>query len=271
MKKILFIGLIGCMICISCEDLLDLFNDGDEDSLTTTEVVEGLKTALEVGTDTTVAQVSVTNGYYLDNILKIPLPDEASIITDNLDNVVFQTLGLTSFLEEKVEEVILSVNRSAEEAAKGAAPIFKDVIRNMSISDAWAILKGTNPAETKKSETEFDSTAATAYLKSTTYQSLTDLYSPIVNNALDLDIGLGFSANDAWSTLTDTYNQVAESGAGLIAGLDPVETELDEFVVSKALDGLFYRVGLVEKEIRRDPLAWAATTVGNILKRVFGS
>jgi len=50
-----------------------------------------------------------------------------------------------------------------------------------------------------------------------------------------------------------------------------VVTELDEFVVSKALDGLFYRVGLVEKEIRRDPLAWAATTVGNILKRVFGS
>ena len=268
MKKILIIWLTGCFVFAGCEEL---FNLGDQDALTTDEVIEGLKTALEVGTDTTVAKVSVTDGYYLDEILKITLPDEASVITDNLDNVVFQTLGLTTLLEETVEKVILSVNRSAEEAAKGAAPIFKDAIRNMTVSDAWAILHGKNPAETKKSEPEFDSTAATAYLKSTTYQSLTELYTPIVNNALDQDLGLGFSANDAWNTLTGTYNLGAESVAGQIAGLTPVETELDVFVVTSALNGLFYKVGLVEKDIRKDPLAWASTAVGAILKKVFGS
>jgi len=267
MKKILVVCLAVCIGLSGCEEL---FNTDNQDTLTTDQVIEGLKTALKVGTDTTVTALSKTDGYYLDNLLKIPLPDEASVITDNLDNQVFQTLGLTSFLEDKVEEVILSINRSAEEAAKGAAPIFKNAITDLSISDAWAILKGQNPAATKKSAVEFDSTAATAYLKSTTYQSLLELYSPVVNQALDKDIGLGFSANDVWNTLTDTYNTGAESIAGQLAGLEPMETQLDEFVITKALDGLFYRIGLVEKDIRKDPLAWATTTVGSILKKVFG-
>ena len=250
----------------SCEDLLNLGNNPDE--LTTEEVIEGLKTALNVGTDTAVSVVSVTDGYYLDEIIKIPLPDEASIITDNLDNPLLQALGLSSM----VEDVILSINRSAEEAAKGAAPIFKDAITGLSISDAWAILNGTNPAGKKKTDSEeFDSTAATAYLKSTTYGPLEELFSPVVNQALDKDTGLGFSANQAWNTLTGAYNAVAGTIAGQLAGLQTVDTELDEFVVGKALDGLFYKVGLEEKKIREDPLAWAGTTVGAIFEKVFGS
>ncbi len=250
----------------SCEDLLKLGDNADE--LTTEEVIEGLKTALNVGTDTAVSVVSVTDGYYLDQIIKIPLPDEASIITDNLDNPLVQSLGLSGM----VEDVILSINRSAEEAAKGAGPIFKDAITGLSISDAWSILNGTNPAGTKKSESEeFDSTAATAYLKSTTYESLTEVFSPVVNQALDQDVGLGFSANQAWNTLTGAYNPVASSFLGQAAGLETVDTELDDFVIGKAFDGLFYKVGLEEKKIREDPLAWAGTTVGKIFEKVFGS
>jgi len=250
----------------SCEDLLNLGDDVDE--LTTEEVIEGLKTALNVGADTAVSVVSVSDGYYLDQVIKIPLPDEASIITDNLNNPLVQSLGLS----DMVEDVILSINRSAEEAAKGAAPIFKDAITGLSISDAWSILNGTNPAGTTKSESEeFDSTAATAYLKSTTYASLTEVFSPVVNQALNKDVGIGFSANQAWNTLTGAYNPVASSILGKAAGLETVDIELDEFVIGKALDGLFYKVGLEEKKIREDPLAWATTAVGKIFEKVFGS
>jgi hypothetical protein len=271
MKKTIILLSAGLSLVLlsylsSCEDLFNLGDNPDE--LTTEEVIEGLKTALNVGTDTAVSVVSVTDGYYMDEIIKIPLPDEASIITDNLDNPLVQTLGLSSM----IEDVILSINRSAEEAAKGAAPIFKDAITALSISDAWAILNGTNPANNLKSDNgEFDSTAATAYLKSTTYGSLEDLFSPVVNQALDQDIGLGFSANQAWNTLTGSYNSVAGTIAGQLAGLETVDTELDEFVVGKALDGLFYKVGLEEKKIRKDPLAWAGTAAGKIFEKVFGS
>ena len=255
----------------SCGDLLNNLQGGDE--LTTEEVIDGLKTALKVGTDSAVSVVSLTDGYFRDEVIKILLPEEASVITDHLDDQIFQTLGLTGTLEGMVDNVILSVNRAAEEAAKGAAPIFRDAITDLSISDAWAILHGNNPAggSTKSGTEEFDSTAATAYLKSTTYGDLTELFAPHIDDALDQPLGLQFSANDAWDLLTGTYNDVAGSLAGQLAGLRTVNTDLGEFVVGKALDGLFYKVGKEEVKIRRDPLAWAETAVGNVLKKVFGS
>lgn len=255
----------------SCEDLLNNIQNGDE--LTTEEVIDGLKTALKVGTDSAVSVVSLTDGYFKDELIKIPLPSEASVITDHLDDPIFQTAGVSSLLEGYVEDVVLSVNRAAEEAAKGAAPIFRDAITDLSISDAWAILHGSNPAEgsTKSGAAEFDSTAATAYLKSTTIGDLTTLFADPMNKALDKDLGLGFSANGAWDLFTGTYNDVAGSIAGQFAGLETVDTDLGAFAVGKALDGLFYKVGKEEVKIRRDPLAWASTAVGNILEKVFGS
>ena len=50
-----------------------------------------------------------------------------------------------------------------------------------------------------------------------------------------------------------------------------INTDLGEFSTQKALNGLFLMVGKEEIKIRRDPLAWAKTAVGNILEKVFGS
>jgi hypothetical protein len=167
-----------------------------------------------------------------------------------------------------IEDVILSINRSAEDAAKDAGPIFKNAITSLTISDAWGILNGINPASNKK-ETGFDSTAATSYLRSTTYEALIDAFSPHIDSALNKDISiLGFSANEAWNTLTSVYN----TAANLILNdpLEPVNTDIGEYTVGKALDGLFLKVGEEEVKIRRDPWAWATETIGKILTRVFG-
>ena len=81
MKRYFSIMLIvTSFFCFSCENL---FN-GDEDGLTTEEIVEGLKTALEIGTDTATSVLSLVNGYYGNSLYKIPLPPEADIIVDNL-------------------------------------------------------------------------------------------------------------------------------------------------------------------------------------------
>jgi len=132
MKKIIAIStclLIG--ILNSCELL-----DNTEDGLTTDEVIEGLKTALAVGTDTTVVKTSAMNGYYGDALIKIPLPEEADVIIDNLDNPIISTLGLTTLIEQKLEDVVLSINRAAEDAASDAGPIFKNAITSLTIEDA---------------------------------------------------------------------------------------------------------------------------------------
>jgi hypothetical protein len=241
---------------VSCEDL---FN-GDEDGLTTEDVIEGLKTALEIGTDTATSVLGLVNGYYGNSLYKIPLPPEADIIVDNL--------SLLPVGADLVEDVIMGINRAAEDAAKEAAPIFKDAITQMSLSDAWDILNGTNPAETAKSAEGFDSTAATGYFKVTTYNPLTDLYSPKINNALQKDLlDINYSPYDAWEDLTGAYNTVASSIVGQLAGLTPVTTDIGVYCTGKALDGLFHRVGEEEKKIRRNPFEWAV----DIIRKVFGS
>jgi hypothetical protein len=266
MKKLIIISLI--LISVSFNSCEFLQTDGNE--LTTEEVIEGLKTALIVGTDTSVVKTSAEDGYYGDPLLKILLPQEADVIIDNLDNPIFSTLGLTDLIEEKLDEVVLAINRAAEDAASDAGPIFRDAITSLTISDAWDILNGINPASNKK-ETGFDSTAATAFLRSTTYDALVAAFSPYIDVALDKDISvLGFSANDAWNTLTSYYNRGANSPLDIFDNLKPVNTDIGEYTVGKALDGLFLKVGEEEIKIRHDPWAWASETVGKILTKVFG-
>ena len=154
-----------------------------------------------------------------------------------------------------VDDVILRINRSAENAAKDVKPIFVDAITSMTIEDGLNILNGVST-----SKVEFDSTAATSYLRAKTYNSLFNLYEPKIGTALDQKIVGDVSTNDAWYLLTGNYNAICNPG-------DEVETELGAFATSKALDGLFYKVGEEEKKIRKDPYKWAL----DILQKVFGS
>ncbi len=85
--------------------------------------------------------------------------------------------------------------------------------------------------------------------------------------SLDKDIVAGVSAQDSWNTVTDQYNNVANSVVGQLAGLTPVNTNLGEWVTGKGLDGLFVKIADEEIAIRQDPLA----RVTDLLKRVFGS
>ena len=244
MKTIKFIiALLFIANIYSC----DLLND-DDDTLSESEIAEGLKSALIVGTDTSVTTVSKTDGYFKDEVIKIFLPPEADVIYDNKDNVLFETIGL----DDKLDDVILSINRAAENAANKAKPIFVNAITSMTIVDAMDILYGTD-------------TAATHYLRQNTFSELKTSFKPDMQDALNTDLVAGVSANDTWDELTNAYNDVANSWAGQIAGLTPVETELDDYVTGKALDGLFVKIAEEEKDIRKNPLA----RVNDILKKVF--
>ena len=70
---------------------------------------------VRVGTDTATTILGLTDGYYKDKLVKILLPEEANIILDNIKLVP----GGAAL----VENVILGINRSAEDAAKEAGPI----------------------------------------------------------------------------------------------------------------------------------------------------
>lgn len=277
MKKIIIPICAAMMLLAGCEWMEE--NTG----LSEGEIIEGLKTALNVGSDSASTNLSVINGYYGNPLVKIPLPPEIESIRNEINgNSTLALISSTIGLEGIFEDVVLSVNRSAESAAKEAAPIFKNAITGLTISQGWDILHGKVPAKSTSTEA-FDSTAATNYLSQQTYDPLTDLYAPKINTALDKDLVGGFSATETWGSFTSTYNNFlsrSEVKAALLAaqimGQDinlpaAIETDLGVFSTQKALNGLFLMVGKEEIKIRRDPWAWAKTTVGNILEKVFGS
>src|SRR5690606_40879528 len=68
-------GVQTCALPISKEDLKNLI---DNTGLTDSEIAEGLKSALIVGTDTSTSLLSKTDGYYADLAVKILLPAEVS-------------------------------------------------------------------------------------------------------------------------------------------------------------------------------------------------
>ncbi len=237
--------IISLLSLYSCAELIQIANTIElETPLTENEIAQGLKEALRVGTDSAAHKLSVTNGYFGDEAVKILLPEEANIIVDNAKKIPGG--------EKLVDDVILSINRAAEDAAKEAGPIFFKAITEMSITDAVKILGG-------------EDNAATEYFKSKTYQELFALYSPKIKQSTDKKIIAGYSAGQTWESLTSKYNQLAGSFIGQIADLHKVEVELNDYLTQKALDGLFLKISNEEYLIRKDP----AARVTDILKRVF--
>ena len=244
--KFLLLALI-MIIATSCSELKKLVDSSLSDKpLTTAEIVAGLKQALQIGTDSSVARLSKMDGYFGDAMVKILLPPEAKSITDNLSKLPGG--------ERLVNDVILRINRAAEDAAKGAGTIFVSSITSMNISDGLAILKGGN-------------TAATDYLKSTTSQQLFQLYQPKIKASLDKKLIGNISTTESWNKLTGEWNKVANTVVGQLAGLKPVNVVLDEYLTQKGLDGLYLKIAEEEKKIRTNVNA----RVTDLLKRVFGA
>jgi len=255
-NKLTLLVLLFPILLYSC-DLLNMESVAGDP--TTDEIVSGLKTALKVGTDSSSTVLNKQDGYFANAAIKIPMPPEAKLITDNMNGTLLSSIGVPAM----VEKMVLSMNRSAEDAASEAKPIFWDAITNITLGDALSILQGKNPSSPSST---FDSTAATGYLKSVTYTALSGVFQPKIDVSLGRPLVSGLSANSLWTTLTTAYNNVANTLAGRILGLSPVTSQLSLFVTQKGLDGLFHMVGIQEKKIRKDPFKWAS----DILKKVFG-
>lgn len=235
-------------IFTGCAELMQMAQptSSSDQPLTQTEVNGGLKEALIVGINNSANILGATDGYYKDDLVKILLPPEADVIVQNVSKIPGGN--------ELIEEVLLKINRAAEDAVKDAKPIFINSIKSMTFSDAVGILKGGEDA-------------ATQYLHDTTYDKLFTLYQPKIEASVEKKLVGNISTGQSWDTLTEQWNGIAKSVLGQFAGFKPVEVELDEYLTEKALDGLFLKIAEEEKKIRKDPMGQAS----DLLKRVFGS
>lgn len=248
MKRIKTLAIAAILLsAISCDVLMQTASQvvTQEQPLTKEEVARGLKEALRVGADSALTNLNEVNGYYQDPLVKINLPPE----TDKIIQYASKVPGIS----DMIDDVVLQINRSAEDAAKQAMPIFKNAITSISIEDAWGILRGEN-------------NAATQYLNKKTYDQLVNLYMPIMQKSLNKPIVGNVSASSTWGELTGSWNKFANSMAGRLLNVDAVDTQLDRYVTERALDGVFLKVADREQEIRTK----ANARVNDLLKRVFG-
>lgn len=246
MKLKIFV-IAGMILLLSaCSQLLNVMQTAGPVPLTEADVIAGLKEALTTGARNSAARLAAENGYYGDAAVKILLPPEARTIVDNISKLPGG--------EKLVEDVVLRINRAAEDAAKEVAPIFVNSITGMTIADAWGILKGPD-------------NAATTYLRNTTSTELYNLYKPKIRASTEKKIIGDVSTKDSWNTLTTRWNTLANSVAGKVAGLKPVNTDLDDYLTNMALGGMFSKVEAEELKIRKD----VSARVTPLLRRVFGS
>ena len=231
MKKIFLFAAIVLFTYSGCDTAKNILGNIHNGNLSTDEVVQGLKEALKVGTDSSTRKLSLLDGFYKDAAIKILMPPEAQKVERTLRDV-----GLGSV----VDKAVLSMNRAAEDASKYVGNIFLNAIKQMTIQDAFGILRGGD-------------FAATNYLKQKTTPELTAAFSPVISKSLDKT-----DATKYWKDVFSVYNRFSKS---------PVNTDLNAYVTQKALDGLFYNIGLEEQKIRKDP----AARITDILKKVFAN
>jgi hypothetical protein len=246
MKSGTIILVVSLLVLAGCAEVLNVLQSVSPVPLTEEEVVNGLKEALITGAQNSARRLSAENGYYGDEAIKIFFPDEARVIVDNISKIPGG--------DKLVQDVILRINRAAEDAAKEAAPIFVSSVKQMTIKDAFNILNGAD-------------NAATIYLHETTYNQLYALYKPKMQASTEKKIVGNISTKDSWVALTGKWNNLANSVAGRLASLKPVNTDLDDYLTNKALSGMFMKVEQEEFKIRKD----VSARISPILKRVFGS
>jgi hypothetical protein len=224
--------------CAVWNNVINIFSDdlktgSDAPSLTTNEVIQGLKEALVTGTGNAINSLGRPNGFFRNPDVKIPMPDSLEKVEDALR---------TLHQDKIVDEFILTMNRAAEQAVPETAHIFSDAIGSMTFEDAWEILHGPDDS-------------ATRYFENNSVEELTDKILPLIKITTNA------------TGVTAKYKKMVGKLEVASKLINEKSLDLDRYVTDKTLDGLFRILAAEERRIRNDPVARTSA----ILKKVFGS
>lgn len=237
-RRFILLGLSGAALT-ACETLDPAIVDGVLGSyggLSQADAARGIRAALDNGVGNAIANVGILDGFLGNSLVRIPLP-----------KVLHEVQGFLKPLEADglLVELQQQLNRGAEKAAPVAKDIFLGAIRDLSITDAINIVKGPD-------------NAATQYLSDKTHTKLAQLFSPIMENALNQTGALRLVDQISGNLNTVPFAPKLGSDA---------RNDLISHGVNYGLKGVFYYIGEEEKAIRENP----AKRTSEILRRVFGN
>ena len=210
-----------------------IFSKNISSGISQEDAGKGIKEALTQGVSNAVLNLNKTDGFFGNEVYKLFLPPDAVKIEKTLRNV-----GMGA----QVDKAILAINRGAEDAVAFAKPIFIDAIKEMTITDALNIIKGSKDA-------------ATQFFKQKTTEKLIAAFTPSIKSSLDKT-----EATKYYADIVNSYNKFPTT-------FKKINPDLTSYVTGKAIDALFDQVAKEEANIRANPMA--RTT--DILKKVFGA
>lgn len=232
--RLLILGVLLVLVAppasAQLDQLLKGLGIGRQSGLSEAKIGSGLKEALKVGTENTVKLTGRVDGYFMNEAIKIPMPEKLQTLEKGLRLVGYGP---------QVDEFVLSMNRAAERAAPQAKQIFWDAIGEMTFDDARKILNGSE-------------TAATEYFKSKTTDKLTAAFRPVVDRTMN-----EVAVTRQYKALVAQYQTIPFVKSETV--------DIDQYVVTKSLDGLFHVLSEEERKIRTNP----AARVTDLLKEVF--
>lgn len=222
-------------------------------NLSDSTVTSGLKEALKIGVDYGVKELSEKDGYLNNKMVKIALPGNLA----KAEGLIRKAGGA-----EMADNLILSMNSAATQAAPKTATIFMSAIEKMTLTDAKKVLAGNEDA-------------ATEYFKKNTTKSLQEMIKPIVKEAMqDNQVAVYYDQVNGFykSNVKELVDSNGIMGMAKGFGADEYlpsssDENLDEYVTQKAIDGLFKMIAVKESEIRQKPIAQTTS----LLKQVFGN
>jgi hypothetical protein len=200
------------------------------DQFTQTDMTTGLKDSLQQGALAAVSKLGQENGFFANAKVKIPLPKAMQ----NAEKMM-RAFGM----KKQADDLVLSMNRAAETAVPEAKELFVGAVKSMSVQDVKGVFSGGDDS-------------ATQYFRKSTEEPLRGKFLPIVVKVIE-KVGLA-----------QKYNAVAGkmSKLGLVK---ENESNVENYVTQKALDGLFVMMADEEKAMRANPVK--AST--DIAKKIF--
>ena len=198
--------------------------------LSQAEIENGLKEALTNGIHKQVNKLTLTDGFFKNEMVKILLPEEVQKVDTKL-----RQIGMSKLADEGLK----IINRAAEDAVKEATPVFIDAVKQMTFSDAKTILMGNEHA-------------ATSYLQNTTSTSLYAKFNPVIKKSFT-KVG----ADKIWNQIFSKYNSLP-----LVKKVNP---DLTDYTTNKAMEGVFKMIAIEEKDIRTN----IQSRTSEALKKVF--
>ena len=199
------------------------------DSISAEEAAQAVREGLVQISSQVIAKLGRADGFLGNSKIKINLPKNYARA-----DAVLRTLGQG----RKVDDLVLSMNRTAEMAVPRIEQSVIVAAQKLSIQDAKAILQGGNDA-------------LTLYFRQATEVQLGLELTPVIKNVA------------APSGLTRAYDNLSRKLVQL-AGLKSKQSTVEDYVNKNALNGIFAVMSEEERVLRANPTQYVSATAGKV-------